>query len=64
MALTDKFVKNATTGAVTVAEGSFVDLALPHTTLADPMANTIRCGLYTGLGWLGRGYKENKSIGF
>lgn len=64
MALTDKFVKNAATGVVTVAEGSFVDLVMPHTTLADPVANTIRCGAYAGLGWLGRGYKDNKTIGF
>lgn len=64
MAFTDKIAKDATTGATSTVAGSFVDVLMPHTVLADPLANTARCAAYAIVGWLGRGYRDNKTVGF
>lgn len=62
-AFVQKYDTTAATKTHGLVDGTIMDLLMPTVPL-DTTGNFLRSAAYFGIGWLGRGYKENKSIGF
>lgn len=63
MALIQKYDTTATTKTHGLVDGTLVDVINPTVPL-DSTGNLMRAAAYGVVGWVGRGYKENKSFGF
>lgn len=63
MALVQKYDIAAATKTHGLVDGTLVDVINPTVPL-DSTGNLMRAGVYGVIGWVGRGYKENKSFGF
>jgi len=46
-----------------LVDASIVDIMLPQTPL-DTSGSLARYAVYAVAGWVGRGYRDNKTIGF
>lgn len=52
------FSEDAATKTHGEIDGTIIDIALPHTLLANATLNTLRSGLYALGGWVGRGVAD------
>jgi len=61
-----KFTDTPPAGATkthALVDASIVDIMLPQTPL-DTSGSLARSAVYAVAGWVGRGYRDNKTIGF
>jgi hypothetical protein len=63
MALIQKYDAAAAVKTHGLVDGTIVDLINPSSPL-DSTGEMLRMATFGVIGWVGRGYKENKSFGF
>lgn len=59
-----KLTTEATTKTHGEADATILDILLPTVPLAGTTENLLRGAAHLAIGWVGRGYKENKTFGF
>jgi len=60
----NKFVPAATGATHVEATATIVDVINPLVPLSDSTSNLARAAVYAVGGWVGRGYRDNKTFGF